>query len=110
MQSRNPFFDDFARVASGAMTTLGSVREEIENRVRERVERMAAELELVTREEHDAVRAMAQKAREEQEELMERIGTLEARLEALEGAGDGAKGSSRRRSAAKKGDEGGDEG
>ena len=84
MQSRNPFLDDLARVASGAMTTLGGVREEVENRFRERMERVAAELELVTREEHEAVRAMAQKAREEQEALTERVDRLEARLAALE--------------------------
>ena len=84
MQSRNPFFDDVARVASGAMTTLGGVREEIENRVRERVERMAADLELVTREEHEAVRAMALKAREEQEALLERVDALETRLALLQ--------------------------
>lgn len=86
MQSRNPMLDDLARVASGAMTTVGGVREEIENRIRERVERFAAELELVTREEHEAVRAMAQKAREEQEAMAERMVALEARLAALEAA------------------------
>ena len=86
MQSRNPFFDDLARVASGAATTLGGVREEVENRVRERMERVAADLELVTREEHEAVRAMAQKAREEQETLLERVERLEARIAELEAA------------------------
>lgn len=91
MQSRNPFFDDLARVASGAATTLGGVREEVENRVRERMERVAADLELVTREEHEAVRAMAQKAREEQEALAERVETLEGRLAALEVASTPAK-------------------
>ncbi|MFW5835032.1 MAG: accessory factor UbiK family protein, partial [Pseudomonadota bacterium] len=65
MQTRNPMLDDLAKVASGALTTLGGVREEIENRVKERLERFAAEMELVTREEYDAVRAMAVKAREE---------------------------------------------
>lgn len=105
MQSRNPMLDDLARVASGAMTTLGGVREEVENRVRERMERLAAELELVTREEHEAVRAMAQKAREEQEALLERLAALEARLVELEGSGDGAgedKPAPRRRAAPKK--------
>jgi hypothetical protein len=91
MQSRNPFFDDLARVASGAATTLGGVREEVENRVRERMERVAADLELVTREEHEAVRGMAQKAREEQEVLAERVEKLEARLAELEAASAPAK-------------------
>ncbi|TVQ35592.1 MAG: accessory factor UbiK family protein [Geminicoccaceae bacterium] len=86
MQTRNPMLDDLARVASGAMTTLGGVREEIENRVKERLERFAAEMELVTREEYDAVKAMAVKAREEQAELQAYVAQLEKRIEALEAA------------------------
>ncbi len=99
MQSRNPLLDDLARVASGAMTTFGGVREEVENRVRERMERFAADLELVTREDYEAVRAMAQKAREEQETLLERVAELEGRLAALEEGG--AKSTARRRSSSK---------
>ncbi len=99
MQSRNPLLDDLARVASGAMTTFGGVREEVENRVRERMERFAADLELVTREDYEAVRAMAQKAREEQEVLLERMAQLESRVAALEEAG--AKSTTRKRSTGK---------
>ncbi len=109
MQSRNPMLDDLARVASGAMTTLGGVREEIENRFRERAERFAADLELVTREEYEAVRAMAQKAREEHEVLLTRLGELEARVAELESAGEGSRPTTRRRSAKKAGEEGEDE-
>ena len=69
MQTSNRLFDDLARVASGAFNTLSGLREEIETRVRERVERMAADLDLVTREEFDAVRTMAANARAGQEEL-----------------------------------------
>ncbi len=87
MQTRNPMLDDLAKVASGAMSTLGGVREEIENRVRERLERLAADMELVTREEYDAVKAMAVKAREEQMAMAERVTELEARIAALEAAG-----------------------
>ena len=83
MQTRTPLLDDLARVASGAITTLGGVREEIENRVKERFERFAADMELVTREDFEAVRAMAVKAREEHEALAARVAALEARLEAL---------------------------
>ena len=64
MQTENRFFDDLAQVASGALHTLGGLRDEIESRVRERVERLANEMDLVTREEFDAVSAMAAKARE----------------------------------------------
>ena len=59
MQTSNRLFDDLARVASGAFNTLSGLREEIETRVRERVERMASDLDLVNREDFDAVRAMA---------------------------------------------------
>lgn len=80
MQTSNRLFDDFAKVASGAMNTLGGLREEIETRVRERLERVAADMDLVTREEFDAVRAMAAKARSEQEDLAAKLARVEAEL------------------------------
>jgi BMFP domain-containing protein YqiC len=83
MQTSNRLFDDFAKVASGALHTLGGLREEIETRVRERIERMAADMNLVTREEFDAVQAMAAKARAEQESMAIRLATLEAELAAV---------------------------
>jgi hypothetical protein len=82
MQTSNRLFDDLARVASGAFHTLSGLREEIETRVRERVERMAADLDLVTREEFDAVRTMAANARAGQEELAAKVASLEERLAA----------------------------
>jgi BMFP domain-containing protein YqiC len=85
MQTSNRFFDDFAKMASGALHTLGGLREEIETRVRERVERWAADMDLVTREEFDAVSAMAAKAREEQERIASRLAVLEAELAGLKG-------------------------
>ncbi len=84
MQTENRLFDDLARVASGALATLGALREEIEARVKERVERLAADLDLVTREEFEAVREMAARAREAQEVLEARVGQLEARIAELE--------------------------
>ena len=86
MQTSNRLFDDLARVASGAFTTLSGLREEIETRVRERVERMAADLDLITREEFDAVRTMAANARAGQEELAAKVATLEAELAELRSA------------------------
>ena len=83
MQTSNRLFDDLARVASGAFNTLSGLREEIETRVRERVERMASDLDLVTREEFDAVRTMAANARTGQEELQAKVLKLEAELAAL---------------------------
>lgn len=83
MQSQNRLFDDFARVAAGAMSTLSGVRSEIESRVREQLERVLAGMDLVSREEFEAVKAMAAKARTEQEELQKRFAALESRLAAL---------------------------
>ena len=97
MQTSNRLFDDLARVASGAFNTLSGLREEIETRVRERVERMASDLDLVTREEFDAVRTMATNARAGQEELQIKVAALEAELAGLRSAPDaGAKAAPRR--------------
>ncbi|HMR34251.1 MAG TPA: accessory factor UbiK family protein [Geminicoccaceae bacterium] len=84
MQTESRIFDDIARVASGALSALGGVKDEIETRVRERVERLAAEMELCTREELDAAKAVAVKARAAQEDLEAKVAALEARVAALE--------------------------
>ena len=84
MQTTSRLFDDLAKVASGAVSTFGAVKEELETRVKERVERLLAEMDLPTADEVAAVRAMAQKAREEQDGLLERIAALEARVAVLE--------------------------
>jgi hypothetical protein len=89
MQSQNRFFDDLARVAAGAMGTLSGVRSEVETRIREQLERVLAGMDLVSRDEFEAVKAMAAKARAEQEDLQKRVAGLESRLAALEtGAGE----------------------
>ncbi len=82
MQSQNRFFDDVARVASGAVGAISGVRGEIEARLRDQLERVLAGMDLVSREEFEAVKAMAAKAREEQELLLRRVEALEARLAA----------------------------
>ena len=79
MQSNNPFFDDMARVASGAMSGFAGLRQEVDQLVRSRVERMLAEMGAVTRDEADALRALA-------EGQAERIAALEARITVLEAA------------------------
>ena len=84
MQSQNRIFDDIARVAAGAVGAISGVREEIEARLRDQLERVLAGMDLVSREEFEAAKAMAAKAREEQERLLRRIETLEARLTQLE--------------------------
>ena len=86
MQTENRLLDDLARMANGALNTLSGLREEIENRVRERVERMLADMDMVPREEFEAVKAMAQRARAEQEDLATRFAALERRVADLSGA------------------------
>ena len=80
MPSVNRIFDDLARMASGALSTLDGMRQELETRVRDQVERVLDRMEVVRREEFEAVRAMAMKARDEQDRLAERLAALEARL------------------------------
>ncbi len=82
MQSQNPLLDDLARVASGALGVAAGLRGEAEARLRDQFERVLARFDLVTREEFEVVKAMAVKAREEQEILSARLGELEAILAA----------------------------
>ena len=104
MQTDNRLFDDLAKVANGALHTMSGVRDEIEVRIRERVERWLGEMDMVPREEFDAIKAVAQAARAEQEALTARITALESRIEALEAGQAAAKAASpaKRRTTAKK--------
>ena len=83
MQSQNRFFDDLARVAAGAMGTLSGVKSEVESRIREQLERVLAGMDLVSRDEFEAVKAMAAKARSEQEDLERRVAAVESHMAAL---------------------------
>jgi BMFP domain-containing protein YqiC len=87
MQTDNRLLDDLSRVATGAFSALTGVREEMEGRMREQFEKILARMDVVTREEFDAVQAMASKARAEQEALALRVETLESRLAELIAAG-----------------------
>ncbi len=78
MQSRNQFLDDLAQLATNAMGVAQGAREEAETAFRSMIDRWLADRDFVTREEFDAVRAMAQKAREENEALKARVAALEA--------------------------------
>lgn len=80
MQTQSRFFDDLARVANGALSAAAGVRAEIEQLIRQQFERFLADRDLVTREEFEAVEAMAVRAREEQERLAARVAELEASL------------------------------
>ena len=90
MQSQNRFFDDLARVAAGAVGTLSGVKSEVESRLREQLERVLAGMDLVTRYEFEAVKAMAAKARAEQEDLARRLAELESLLAAMRASGTAA--------------------
>ena len=94
MQSQNRFFDDLARMAAGAAGALTGVRGEVEARFRDQLERVLAGMDLVSREEFEAVKAMAAKARDEQEILLSRIEVLETRLAAVERREDAGPGPS----------------
>lgn len=78
MQSENRFFDDLAKLVNGAAGTVAGVTREFESNARERAKEWIGGMEFVSREEFDAVKAVAAAAREEVE-------LLKARLDALEG-------------------------
>ena len=82
MQSRNRIFEDAARVAEGALGTMVGLRREVEAMVRAQLERMLVGMDLVKREEFEAVREMAANARADQEKLAVRLAALESRREA----------------------------
>lgn len=101
MQTDNRLLDDLARMANGALNTLSGLREEIESRVRERVERALANMDMVPRDEFEAIKAMAQTARAEQEDLAAKVAELERRLNELSAAPSGRKPAATRRRSAK---------
>lgn len=78
-QTQNRIFDELGRLFTNAAGAAQGVRQEVETVLKAQAERLIADMDLVTREEFEAVRAMAQLAREENE-------ALKARLEALEAA------------------------
>ena len=101
MQTQNRLLDDLARVASSAMGIATGMRSEAEARLREQFEKIISQMDLVSREEHEVIQAMAQKAREDQEAMADRVAALEARiaeLEASKGGGAAKSGASARKS------------
>lgn len=82
MSTQNRLLDDLARLATGAAGAARGVQQEIEALIRQQAERMLDQMNLVRRDEFDAVKAMAAKAREENEALSRRIAELEAQLAA----------------------------
>jgi BMFP domain-containing protein YqiC len=78
MQTDNPFLDGMARLFTDAAGAAQSLRSEIDTFVRQRMEKLVADMNLVPREEFEAVKAMAAKARSENESLAARVEALEA--------------------------------
>ena len=80
MQSDNPLFADFAKLINSAAGTFAGMGREARDAARERFREAFGGLDFVGREEFDAVKDMAAKAREEAEDLKVRLAALEARL------------------------------
>jgi len=79
MQTRNKIFEDVSQLMTNAMGVAQGAKNEAENAAKSLVDRWMADRDFVSREEFDAVRLMAQKAREENAALMARIEVLEAK-------------------------------
>jgi BMFP domain-containing protein YqiC len=92
MQSQNKLFDDFVKVMNGAAGTLAGMTREAQTAMQERMREWVGGLDMVSREEFDAVKAMAVEAREESQALRSRVEALEAAL-----AGSAAKPAARAR-------------
>ena len=79
MQSNNRVLDDIAKVMTGAAGAAQGVREEIDGHVRNMMERLLRDMDLVTRDEFEAVKEMARIARDENDALSARIAELEGK-------------------------------
>lgn len=85
MQSQSKIFEDLSQLMTNAMGVAQGARTEAETAMKGFIDRWMADRDFVTREEFDAVRAMAQKAREENAALLARIEALEAAPRAKKG-------------------------
>ena len=82
-QTNNRFLDELAKLMTDAAGAAQGMRRDFETMVRSQGERMLREMDVVQREEFEAVKAMAVKAREENEQLAARVAALEAEIAAL---------------------------
>ncbi len=80
MAMDNRILDDLAKVAAGALGGISGMKQEVEGRLRQQFERILAGMDMVSREEFEVVKAMAAKARSEQEDLAARLSKIEAQL------------------------------
>jgi BMFP domain-containing protein YqiC len=79
-QTNSRFFDDLSRLMTDAAGLAEGARREAQTFARTQLERMMAGMDIVTREEFDAAKEMAARARDENEKLAARVAALEARL------------------------------
>lgn len=101
MQNRNKIFEDLSQVMSNAMGVAQGAKEEAETAMKSWIDRWMADRDFVTREEFDAVAAMAQKAREENEALKARLDALEEDMKPAVRPAVAKKPAARRKSAPK---------
>jgi BMFP domain-containing protein YqiC len=87
VQTTNRFFDEMARLMNDAAGAAQGMRREAETLFRTQADRFLREMDVVTREEFEAVKEMARLAREENEELKARVAALEAKLTPPQGEG-----------------------
>ncbi len=83
MQSNNRLFDELAKIATNAAGAARGLQQEVEAVMRGQAERLVSQMDLVNRDAFEAVKAMAAKAREENEALAARVAALEAEIAAL---------------------------
>ena len=83
-QTTGRIFDELAKMMTNAAGAAQGLRGEVENVIRAQAERLIADMDLVAREEFDAVKLMAQKAREENDALKQQLAELAARLDELQ--------------------------
>ena len=92
MQSENRLLDDLAKIAGGAFSSFSTLKDEAEARLHEKLEKILVRMDLVKRDEFEAVQAMAIRAREQNEALATQLEELKAQLRAqLAGAGTATK-------------------
>lgn len=80
MQTQSSVFDDLARLMTGAMGMAQGMSEEAKSFMRAQADRFVAEMDLVGRDEFEAVKQLAAEARAEAEDLRKRLAELEAKL------------------------------
>ncbi|MCH9807945.1 MAG: accessory factor UbiK family protein [Alphaproteobacteria bacterium] len=84
-QTSNRIFDDFAKMMTDAAGAAQGVQREVETVIRAQGEKFLRDMDVVSREDFEAVRAMAEKAREQNESLESRVAALEAEIKGMGG-------------------------